>query len=190
MLYTSHISNITYKKKRTHMKKNILMITAIPLIVSSILTAQASGQTAASGNTTGSNTTPTQPSATTTQEVVKEITITDSWARKSMSSNNNSAAYMKVTNPTDKNVVIIGASASAIANNVELHKSFIDEKGISRMTSIDKIVVPANTTIELAPGGTHIMLLDLKKSLNTEDKFDLEIKIEGMKPLTVKTEVR
>ena len=170
------------------MKKNILIITALPIIISSILTAEASEQNTASVSVTNSGVSASPTTAT--QDVVKGVTITESWARKSMSPNNNSAAYMKISNPTDKDVIIIGASASDVANNVELHQSFIDEKGVSRMRSVDTIVVPAKTDIELAPGAIHIMLFDLKKSLNTGDKFDIEVKIEGSRPLVVQTEVK
>ncbi|MFK7967563.1 MAG: copper chaperone PCu(A)C [Rickettsiaceae bacterium] len=166
------------------MKKTILKVAALPIIISSILTVQAGGQS------TVTTTTSTSTSDTATTNVVQQLTITDAWARQSMSPNNNSAAYMKISNPTDKDIVIIGASASETANNVELHKSFVDEKGVSRMTSIDKIVVPANTDVELMPGAIHIMLFDLKKSLNVGDKFDIQVKIEGKNPLIVQTEVK
>ncbi len=107
-----------------------------------------------------------------------------------MSPNNNSAAYMKINNPTAEQITIIGASASQIANNVELHKSFVDEKGVSRMTSIDKIVVPAGSSIELTPGAIHIMLFDLKKNLSAGDKFNITIKIEGKDPMILETLVK
>lgn len=126
-----------------------------------------------------------------TAKAASTVTITDSWARQSISPNNNSAAYMKISNAGDSDITVIGASAAAVANNVELHKSFVDEKGISRMVAIDKIVVPAKTTIDLAPGGIHIMLFDLKKNLNVGDKFNIEIKFEGQdKPMIVETEVK
>ncbi|MGC0371960.1 MAG: hypothetical protein DGJ47_000661 [Rickettsiaceae bacterium] len=111
------------------------------------------------------------------------LIVKESWARTSIPPNNNSAAYMKITNPNKEQITIIGASAAMVANNVELHKSFVDEKGISRMTSIDKIVVPGESTIELAPGAIHIMLFDLKKNLSLDDKFKLILKLEGMKPV-------
>jgi copper(I)-binding protein len=182
----SMIKQLIYN--RDNMKKNILLITALPIILSSILTAQAAEQSTTNVSITNSGVS-AAPTAS-TPEVVKEVTISDAWARKSISPNNNSAAYMKISNPTDKDIVIIGASASETANNVELHKSFVDEKGVSRMTSIDKIVVPAKTDIELAPGAIHVMLFDLKKSLNTGDKFNIEIKIEGKTPIVVQTEVK
>jgi len=123
------------------------------------------------------------------EEVKTSLEISNVWARKSMSPNNNSAAYMKVSNPTKQQITIIGASAIAIANNVELHESFVDDKGISRMTSIDKIVVPAESEIQLKPGGMHIMLFDLKRSLSTGDKFTIEIKIDGMDMISVESSV-
>ena len=40
------------------------------------------------------------------------------------------------------------------------------------------------------PGAIHIMLFNLKKSLNVGDKFEIEVKIEGRSPLSVATEVK
>ena len=118
------------------------------------------------------------------------LLVSDSWARASLSSNNNSAAYMSIKNTTDKQITIIGASAAVIANNVELHKSFVDEKGVSRMTSIDKIVVPANSTIDLEPGSIHIMLFDLKRRLVAGNKFKITLAIEGMEQISIDTEIK
>lgn len=125
-------------------------------------------------------------------EEVKQTTLglSGAWARASLSSNNNSAAYMSINNPTDKQITILGASAAVIANNVELHKSFVDEKGISRMTSIDKIVVPANSTISLAPGGIHIMLFDLKRKLVSGEKFEIILALEEMDAIIVEAEIK
>ncbi|RTK92658.1 MAG: copper chaperone PCu(A)C [Rickettsiales bacterium] len=113
------------------------------------------------------------------------LIISDAWARKSISPNNNSAAYMKIQNPTDQQITIIGASATKVANNVELHESFVDERGISRMTTINSIVVPANSTIELAPNGIHIMLFDLKREFKEKDKFEITVKIQEKDPIIV-----
>ena len=57
------------------------------------------------------------------------------------------------------------------------------------MTSIDKIVVPAKSEIELKPGGMHVMLFDLKRNLSTGDKFTIDINIEGMDPISVESSV-
>lgn len=125
-----------------------------------------------------------------TEDADKALEVSAAWARASLSSNNNSAAYMSINNPTNKQMTILGASAAAVANNVELHKSFVDESGVSRMVSIDKIVVPANSAISLAPGGIHIMLFDLKRKLNPGDSFKIILAVEGMDAIIVDAEVK
>ena len=171
------------------MKKKILCGLSVALLFCNVTGAAApeNPNTNSNAATSGKQPVPEQPKAT---EVKKTLEITDVWARKSMSPNNNSAAYMKINNPTAEQITIIGASASQIANNVELHKSFVDEKGVSRMTSIDKIVVPAGSAIELKPGEIHIMLFDLKKNLLEGDKFDITIKVEGKDPIVIETLVK
>ena len=111
------------------------------------------------------------------------------WARPSMSTNNNSAAYFTIKNNSDKEYILIGVSAADTANNVELHQSFVDEKGVSRMTNIDKMVIPSHAEVALKPGGNHIMLFDLKHSLKTGDKFKLELKFDKADPKTIDVEV-
>ena len=162
------------------MYKHIVFVTSLVLLLFMPVSYAASEAAAPTKETT----------ETQIEERKTTLEISDAWARKSMLPNNNSAAYMKINNPTDQQITIIGASASTIANNVELHKSFVDEKGISRMTSVDKIVVPAQSTIELEPGGLHIMLFDLKRSLSVGDKFTFMIKIQDMEPVKVETSVK
>ncbi len=163
------------------MYKNILLVSGLvlSLFISSASYAAETSNQPASPNEDG-----------VVGEKKATLEISDIWTRKSMSPNNNSAAYMKINNLSDQQITIIGASATAIANNVELHKSFVDEKGISRMTSIDNIVVPSQSEIELKPGGIHIMLFDLKRSLSVGDTFTLTIKIDGMDPMEIESSVK
>ena len=168
------------------MKKKILCGLSVALLFCNVSKAAAPENPVATDNTEK----PVAGAQSEATGVKKTLEITEAWARKSMSPNNNSAAYMKINNPTAEQITIIGASASRAANNVELHKSFVDEKGVSRMTSIDKIVVPAGSSIELMPGAIHIMLFDLKKNLSEGDKFDITIKIEGKDPIVLETLVK
>ena len=118
-----------------------------------------------------------------------KLEVKEVWARASIPSSSNSAAYFKITNNSKSEFVIISASAT-IANNVELHNSFVDEKGVSRMTSIDRVVVPAESTIEFKPGGMHVMLFNLKKTLKVGNTFKMNLIVENNSPITVEVEVR
>lgn len=178
------------------MKKNLLIIASSICLLSSATSIAYAAATASNQNPPPSASQPQSKdtpgsNAQAPAPAIQPIQVTGAWAMPSLSPNNNSAAYMEVANLTDKDVVIIGASASEIANNVELHKSFVDEKGVSRMTTVDKIVVPAKTTVKLTPLGMHVMLFDLKRTLNNGDKFKIELKIEGeTNAVVVETEVK
>lgn len=119
-----------------------------------------------------------------------QLVVADAWARASMPPNKNSAVYMKINNQTDEDYVLIGASAIDVANNVELHKSFVDEKGVSRMTSLDNLVIPARSEVSFDAGGIHIMLLDLKNTLSAGQKISVDLKFKGKEPITIKAEVK
>lgn len=43
----------------------------------------------------------------------------------------------------------------------------------------DGLELPANTTVELAPGGYHIMLIDLVEPLDAGDSFEVDLSFEG-----------
>lgn len=45
---------------------------------------------------------------------------------------------------------------------VEIHRSEVDEKGMATMTPVDGLPVPAGGTVELRPGGLHVMFMGLK----------------------------
>lgn len=124
-----------------------------------------------------------------TNAIVK-LEISNVWARTALAPNENSAAYMTITNSDTKEYEIINVYAPLIANRVELHDSYVDDQKISRMRAIDKIVVPAQSTIELKPGGTHIMLMSLKQELKTGDKFTIKLKIEDVGMKEVEVEVK
>lgn len=148
--------------------------------------------TAAEMAPTPANTGSAQGQAASTASVkpIDQIEIVSPWARASLSPNNNSAAYLTIKNTSDTQFTLIGAGAMKIANNVELHQSYVDEKGISKMTAIDKIIIPANSEITLKPAGMHIMLLDLKRALKAGDKFKLDLKFQGVGTKTVDVEVK
>jgi copper(I)-binding protein len=58
------------------------------------------------------------------------------------------------------------------------------------MKPVDKIDIPAGGTVELKPGGYHVMLLDVQKTLNPGDTFDVTLTFEKAGTQTVTAEVR
>ena len=78
------------------MKKKILCGLSVVLLFCNISRAATPETSVTRDNTV----TPFAGVQSDTAEVKKTLEITDAWARKSMSPNNNSAAYMRINNPT------------------------------------------------------------------------------------------
>ena len=64
-----------------------------------------------------------------------------------------------------------------------------------RMRPVARIELPAGKTVTLAPGGLHIMLIDVKQPLKTGDKVPLTLTVQradfsSRSVFTVQAEVR
>ena len=62
----------------------------------------------------------------------------------------------------------ITAVASDAYGDASLHETTL-VNGISRMRALPALVVPAHGSVELKPGGLHLMLMDPKKPLKPGD---------------------
>lgn len=86
-----------------------------------------------------------------------EISVSDAWARESAT--RTSAAYVKIENKGDADDMLTGAM-SPVAETVEIHDMTM-EGMVMKMRKLDGVPVKAGETVELAPGGKHIMLIGL-----------------------------
>lgn len=71
------------------------------------------------------------------------------------------SVYLRIDNRDAQADTLIGAWSPAATGGM-LHESVRDGTTVS-MRILSRIVVPANGSVELAPGGTHLMLTDLSR---------------------------
>ena len=90
----------------------------------------------------------------------QQLVLADAWVRALPPGQPNTAAYLTISNPGATAVKIIGASAS-LAQTVEFH-IIVEVDGLQRMQQLQQLSVPAGQDLQLAPGGTHLMLLTLE----------------------------
>jgi copper(I)-binding protein len=64
------------------------------------------------------------------------------------------------------------------------------ENGIMTMRQLESLELPAKQTVKFEPGGLHIMLLDLKKSLKRGDKIPLHLTLQRADRSTTVVEVQ
>ena len=104
------------------------------------------------------------------------------------SSGQTSAAYMIIRNSGSEADQLIKVE-SDIADRVEIHIS--EMKGdVMTMRPVDKIEIPSNGMVELAPGGLHIMLTGIHRNLLDGEKVKLILQFEKSGPIPVEAEVR
>ncbi|MBD9699568.1 copper chaperone PCu(A)C [Flavimobilis sp. GY10621] len=100
------------------------------------------------------------------------LTLADGWAKAAPSGM--SAAFGTLTNPGTADVTVVSARTVAAAR-VELHETTTDASGASVMRPVDGFTVPAGGTRELAPGGDHLMMMELTGPLAAGDELTLEL---------------
>lgn len=104
----------------------------------------------------------------------QEVSVKDAWIRGTVQGQNATGAFMELTGKSNARLV---AASSPAAKNVEVHNMKV-ENGVMKMFPVDGVDLPAGKTVKLAPGGYHVMLMDLQKPLNAGDKVPLKLTFE------------
>jgi periplasmic copper chaperone A len=95
---------------------------------------------------------------------VGTIEIEQPWARATPKGATIGAGYMKITNTGAEPDRLVGG-AVAFARKFELH-SMTMEQGVMKMREVkDGLEIKPGETVELKPGGYHVMFVDLKEPL-------------------------
>ncbi|MYD11477.1 MAG: copper chaperone PCu(A)C [Chloroflexi bacterium] len=84
-----------------------------------------------------------------------------------------SAAYLRIQNRGEGDVTLVSATSAAAAE-LSFHRTVADGD-MARMEAVNSVLIPAGETVDLAPGGLHIMLLDLQADLPPESALTLRL---------------
>ena len=117
-----------------------------------------------------------------------DVEIDGAYARASIPNVPNSAAFFVIKNNSDKDIAITSAN-SDIAEKNELH-THIKENKMMKMMKIEKLVVPAKSSLELKSGSDHVMLMGLKKELKVGDEINLELSFSDGDKKSIKVPVK
>jgi copper(I)-binding protein len=118
------------------------------------------------------------------------VSVREAWVRAPAPGQTIAGAYMELTAPAKSALVSV---ASPIAARGELHSTTM-EGGVMKMRSTERIELAAGKTVKLEPGGFHVMLIDLKRTLKPGEKIPLTVTVEGAdakrSTVSVQAEVR
>ena len=114
------------------------------------------------------------------------VSIVEPRARLTPGVASTGAVYMKIVNRTYQDDRLASVESS-VAKNTETHET-VHRNGVARMLDRhDGFAVPARSTVELKPGGKHIMLVGLQEGVKKQHSIGLKLRFEkaGMREIRV-----
>jgi copper(I)-binding protein len=116
---------------------------------------------------------------------VGPIQIEQPWERATPKGATIGAGYMKITNTGTEPDRMVGGSVS-FAGRFELH-SMTMEQGVMKMREVkDGLEIKPGETVELKPGGYHVMFVDLKEPLKPGEDVTVTLKFAKAGTVEVK----
>lgn len=118
-----------------------------------------------------------------------KIEIKNAWIRETPPASSVAAVYMVIENEGGEDDRLIGVSAD-VSKYAEIHSSSVDKEGMTRMVKVDALDTPSGKSVQLKPGGNHIMLIELKRPLKAGDKAELDLRFKKSGVMKVQAEVK
>jgi copper(I)-binding protein len=104
-----------------------------------------------------------------------QTTVKDAWVRGTVAGQKATGLFAQITSAGGAKLV---SAASPVAGVVEIHEMAMDGN-IMKMRAVPAVELPAGKTVELKPGGYHVMLMELKQELKTGDAVPVTLVVEG-----------
>jgi copper(I)-binding protein len=104
-----------------------------------------------------------------------QVSVIDPWIRATVPAQKASGAFMGLKSAKSTRLV---AASTPVAGKVEIHQMEM-QGSTMRMHAVDGIDLPAGKDVNLASGGYHIMLLDLKRQLKDGEQVPLTLTVQG-----------
>jgi copper(I)-binding protein len=115
------------------------------------------------------------------------VEVSGVWARATVPGQKATGAFMHLT---AKNGARLVSASTPVAGLAEIHEMKLEE-GVIRMRAVPGgLELPPGKTVELKPGGYHLMLLDLKQPLQKESTIALTLVFQDAKGAETRTELK
>jgi len=105
------------------------------------------------------------------------LRIEKAWLKKPIPGMKMTAAYMTLINQGEKDAILLEVKGDD-AEYYEIHTVSM-KNGRMKMRQLKEVVIKANSTHQLKPGGDHIMVIQVKKTLLTSKETSLTLIFKG-----------
>jgi hypothetical protein len=118
-----------------------------------------------------------------------DLVITQAWARATPSGAKVGGGFLTIENKGTAPDKLIGASADG-AGKIEVHEMATTD-GVMKMRPVEGgLSIDPGKTVKLAPGGLHLMMMDLKSPLKQGDKMPVTLQFEKAGKVAVTLDVQ
>jgi periplasmic copper chaperone A len=118
---------------------------------------------------------------------VGQLTIDHPYTRSTAPGQKVAGGFMKIENKGTADQLI--SASSPVAGEMQLHTMAMDGN-VMKMREVKSIDVPANGSVELKPGGLHLMFIDLKSPLKASESVPVKLKFQKAGEVEVKMPVK
>lgn len=116
------------------------------------------------------------------------VSLRDGWVRLPPGAVPMAAGYGTIRNDCRSAVVVVGAGSKAFGD-VSLHETTLVD-GISRMRAVERLPIALGASVELKPGGLHLMLLQPEVTLKEGAALPLRLTLEDGRKVDGALQVR
>ena len=121
------------------------------------------------------------------QEVkVGSIRVEKAYTRATVPGQQVAGGFMKIENKGAADQLI--SASSPVSGEVQLHEMAMDGN-VMKMRQVKEVVVPAGATVELKPGGLHLMFMNIKAPLTAGETVPVRLKFAKAGEIEVKMPV-
>ena len=117
---------------------------------------------------------------------VGSIKIENAYTRATAPGQQVAGGFLKIENKGAADQLI--SASSPVAGEVQLHEMAM-EGNVMKMRQVKDIAVPANGTVELKPGGLHLMFMNIKAPLAAGESVPVKLKFAKAGEVEIKVPV-
>lgn len=100
-----------------------------------------------------------------------QVSVSDPWIRATVPAQKVTGAFMKLQSAAPARLVGV---QTEVAGRAELHEMAMDGQTM-RMRRVESIELPAGKPVNLASGGYHVMLFELKRQVREGESVELTL---------------
>ena len=106
-----------------------------------------------------------------------DIAIEGAWTRATPPNAQVAGGFLMISNKGAADDRLLGGS-SAVAERIEVHEMTMEGDVMKMRPLSDGLTVPAGGSVELKPGGYHLMMMGLKQPLKQGEMLDVALEFE------------